>query len=263
MRSLPLVNSEDEPIGDCWLQLRYHGKLRATGYTDVRTGEFSVGLLSPGQYWLRASPRDPQQSPLTLGPFDLYPHQVLDLGRVTPPPTGELLFSYTSPEGMRIEKISAHLDDANGDTIVLGALPDEETLHQLVPGDYKLDVFGTGFVTIADYPVRITEGQTTRVAFDLDAGQRRVLRFLIQASENWPDDGEVEVILRRAGELQPMLNRTMSMRPNMGFQPSIGTGQYVIDLYLEDGRHLRGRFTVEDLEPTEEAIEVPMDFVGR
>ena len=112
---------------------------------------------------------------------------ILPLSRVRPPAAGELLFSYTSPEGTRIEKISAHLDDANGDTIVLGALPDEETLHKLVPGDYRLDVFGAGFVTIADYPVQITEGQTTRVAFDLEAGQRRELRFLLRPPEDWPN----------------------------------------------------------------------------
>ena len=111
--------------------------------------------------------------------------------------------------------------------------------------------------------MRITEGQSTRVAFDLEAGQRRVLRFLIQASENWPDDGEVEIILHRAGETQPLLKRTVSVRPNMGYQPSLGTGEYVLDLYLEDGRHLRGRFTIEDLEPTEETVQVPMRLVGR
>lgn len=167
-----VMDLDGRPLLGAWLQLRTGGvagqrqQLRGVGHTSMENGTFSVGRLTPGEYWLRVHSRNASFAPMEFGPYQLAPREERRLGTLQPE-AGSLHIETQFEEGGGAENTEAlaTIYDAKTDRGMrtIGLAARKATRIMLPPGRYYVGGFVKGYVRCESAPFDIAAGAVENV----------------------------------------------------------------------------------------------------
>lgn len=226
------------------------GNTMAAPSLDVATGQFRLGPLPPGEYTLlfRGQPSFPVPGVV------LRANATTQLGQVIVPATGTLRIEVTAAAGLRTDDVMVQVD-GDGDSDIFKIDGTLTGSRLLLPGRYRVVVYGTGFRWL-EQDLEITAGQVATVRGELRPAVRVGLRFCMPDGERGAvftiTDGTGAVACRH--ELEDGV-------ASEDLWPFFEIGSFDVAITGSSGRRYHTRFAVTSFEFSAEVRELRGELV--
>lgn len=212
---------------------------------DATTGRFRIGPLPPGTYTLSIG----GQPTFTVKDIVLRARATTQLGQVVVPESGTLRVEVAAAQGLRVADVLVEVD-GNGDSDIFQIGDTLTGSRQLLPGHYRVVVYGTGFRWL-EQEVDITARAVSTVRGELRPAVRVGLRFCMPAGEH----GASFTITDGSGAVAT----THELADGVASEdlwPFFEIGTFTVAITGSSGKRYRTQFAVESLERNRDLREL-------